>query len=258
MIGTLKIENFKSVRKLELPCKRINVFIGEPNTGKSNILESIGLLSFLGHGGSLRDFVRMRNADDLFYQHDVSHPIKVQADNLLIRLDYMGIRKMYSPLDITTYRNGEVLDFLYPDEYFSVDVEKYYKSRHHFSRFKFYRFRSREIFPSTRTDYLVPPDGENLLFVLRTHKKLRDLVENLLAEFGLKLAFRFKEERIEIIQEIKKHVVVALPYEVISETLQRTIFHLAAVLTNEDSVIAFEEPEAHAFPYYTRSTSPNA
>ena len=48
MIETLEITNFKSVKHLKLPCKRFNVFIGEPNTGKSNILEALGLLSFVG------------------------------------------------------------------------------------------------------------------------------------------------------------------------------------------------------------------
>ncbi|RKY40336.1 MAG: hypothetical protein DRP81_09515 [Candidatus Omnitrophota bacterium] len=30
------------------------------------------------------------------------------------------------------------------------------------------------------------------------------------------------------------------------------MFYLAAIETNKDSVIVFEEPEAHAFPYYTK------
>ena len=38
----------------------------------------------------------------------------------------------------------------------------------------------------------------------------------------------------------------------VSDTLQRLIFHLAAIETNKDSIIIFEEPEAHAFPYYTK------
>ena len=46
MIKNLEIENFKSIKHLKLDCKRINLFIGEPNTGKSNILESFGILSF--------------------------------------------------------------------------------------------------------------------------------------------------------------------------------------------------------------------
>ena len=31
MIAKLSIANFKSIRQLDLDCKRINLFIGEPN-----------------------------------------------------------------------------------------------------------------------------------------------------------------------------------------------------------------------------------
>ena len=41
--------------------------IGEPNTGKSNILEALGFLSYCAHGGELRDFVRLEKTQDLFY-----------------------------------------------------------------------------------------------------------------------------------------------------------------------------------------------
>ncbi len=37
MIETLEIHNFKSIKDLTLPCKRFNVFVGEPNTGKSKV-----------------------------------------------------------------------------------------------------------------------------------------------------------------------------------------------------------------------------
>jgi hypothetical protein len=45
MIKTLEIKNFKSIKHLKLDCKRVNVFIGKPNTGKSNLLESVGIFS---------------------------------------------------------------------------------------------------------------------------------------------------------------------------------------------------------------------
>lgn len=32
----------------------------------------------------------------------------------------------------------------------------------------------------------------------------------------------------------------------------RIIFYLAAISTNKNSILVFEEPEAHAFPYYTK------
>ncbi len=41
MIEKLAIKNFKSIKELDIDCRRINLFIGEPNTGKSNILEAL-------------------------------------------------------------------------------------------------------------------------------------------------------------------------------------------------------------------------
>jgi len=61
VIGSLEIENSKSIKHSKLDCRRINVFIGKPNTGvESNIIRKLGLLSFgrYGFGFSLRDFVR--------------------------------------------------------------------------------------------------------------------------------------------------------------------------------------------------------
>jgi len=47
-------------------------------------------------------------------------------------------------------------------------------------------------------------------------------------------------------------MIVIIPYSLTSEALQRLIFHLIAVEPNKDSVIVFEEPEGHAFPYYVK------
>ena len=67
MITTFDIKGFKSVKAIHLDCKRINLFIGEPNTGKSNILEALGFLSFCGRGGNLHDYVRFDTVQHLFY-----------------------------------------------------------------------------------------------------------------------------------------------------------------------------------------------
>lgn len=42
MLSMIEIENFKSIEKLTLNPGRVNVFIGENGSGKSNILEAIG------------------------------------------------------------------------------------------------------------------------------------------------------------------------------------------------------------------------
>ena len=45
MIKDLKISNFKSIKNLEIEAKRINLFIGAPNVGKSNVLEALSLFN---------------------------------------------------------------------------------------------------------------------------------------------------------------------------------------------------------------------
>ena len=50
MIRTLKIERFKSLVKLELELGRVNVFIGANGSGKSNLLEAVGILGAAAFG----------------------------------------------------------------------------------------------------------------------------------------------------------------------------------------------------------------
>ena len=49
MIGSVRIQNFKSIRDLEFETKRVNLFIGEPNTGKSNVIEALAFLSLISN-----------------------------------------------------------------------------------------------------------------------------------------------------------------------------------------------------------------
>ena len=43
-ITTLRIQNFKSIKDVEMKPRRVNIIIGEPNVGKSNVLEELSLL----------------------------------------------------------------------------------------------------------------------------------------------------------------------------------------------------------------------
>ena len=64
----VEIKNFKSIKDLRLDCKRINVFIGKPNVGKSNILEALGLLGaehYYGFDPTLRQFCKAMKRDSI-------------------------------------------------------------------------------------------------------------------------------------------------------------------------------------------------
>ena len=43
-IKFLRIQNFKSIKDVTLHPRRVNLIIGEPNVGKSNLLEAMSLL----------------------------------------------------------------------------------------------------------------------------------------------------------------------------------------------------------------------
>lgn len=87
MLKNLEVENFKSIKHLNLECKRINLFIGEPNTGKSNILESLGLLSHLYYG-DLEKFVRFESMSNLFHDENLEDKIAIKFDENLVEVKF--------------------------------------------------------------------------------------------------------------------------------------------------------------------------
>ncbi|MEM6317958.1 MAG: AAA family ATPase [Bacteroidota bacterium] len=52
------------------------------------------------------------------------------------------------------------------------------------------------------------------------------------------------------VQKREDNIVYPISYNLIADTLQRIIFHYAAIESNKDSILLFEEPESHAFPPY--------
>jgi recombinational DNA repair ATPase RecF len=75
---------------LRLDCKRINIFVGEPNTGKSNILEALGLFSYGGYYSydNSKDFVRFERTSNLFYDENLHEEGEVESDNTVLKLRF--------------------------------------------------------------------------------------------------------------------------------------------------------------------------
>lgn len=87
--------------------------------------------------------------------------------------------------------------------------------------------------------------------ILFTNKELRKSIAAIFSEFNLRMVLKPQEYKIEVQKEIDA-VVVAYPYSLVSDTLQRVVFHFVAIETNKDAILIFEEPDAYAFPYYTK------
>jgi AAA15 family ATPase/GTPase len=72
MIEQLDIKNFKSIKDLNFPCKKLNIFIGEPNSGKSNIIEALSLQSQSALDQYLnKEMFRYNSIGDMFYDFNI-------------------------------------------------------------------------------------------------------------------------------------------------------------------------------------------
>lgn len=247
MIETLEAKKFKSLKHLKLNCKRINVFIGEPNTGKSNILETLGIFSYgcygIGYSIPLNDFVRFEMMSNLFYDEDLDNNVEIKFDDKILEIKFEKER----------FR-GECTEDGKPS--FHFDYENTGRGSSGFpgrylSPFKFYRFAVKRDFPVKEPAFLLPPSGGNLFAVLRAHKETKSLASQVFSPFGLKLVFKPQENKIELLKQYED-IFISYPYSLASDTLQRLVFYLVAIESNKDSILAFEEPESHAFPYYTK------
>ncbi len=274
-LTTLRIQNFKSLKDVELRPRRVNLLIGKPNAGKSNLLEAISLLGGVAYGQGLADFMRFENVRNLFYDDAVTER------KILIESNLGGAMLTYEPGNITlAYLNNDAIakqqDYAvsqqeapwpetrrlgYLDGFPGSLVTQLDAAGNYISEFKGdatkepikkYAFKTdkQNKYLAVNSPFLWPPYGENLIDVLQQHRKLRREVADFFAENGLQLVFRTAENKLEI-QKVVDGSSYTYPYLAIADTLQRIIFYLSAIESNANSVLLFEEPEAHTFPLYT-------
>jgi AAA15 family ATPase/GTPase len=260
MINNLEIKNFKSIKHLKIDCKRVNIFIGEPNTGKSNILETIGLFSWMAYykyHNNLREFVRSECIDDLFYGRDLNNTIQVVADRKILEIRFIHHYSYYEGkcfIEREDKKQKEIIvEFSCNNDFSSMSFNpKIDELLSYLYPFKFYRFITMKNFQTQDSNFLCPPFGTNLLQILKTNGELYKLISELFDNYKLK-PFAKNENEIRILEKDSEDINIRhYPYFLTSDTLQRLIFQLTAMEANKDSIITFEEPEAHSFPYYTK------
>jgi len=103
---------------------------------------------------------------------------------------------------------------------------------------------------------LTPPYGENLIDVISRNTNLLEFktwLKKELSKYGLEYVLDKTTGSIKVQRRIENEEVMQLPFSSIADTLQRIIFYKTAIASNTDSILLFEEPEAHAFPPYIRT-----
>lgn len=250
MVKRVEIKNFKSLKNLKLNPKRVNIFIGPPNSGKSNILEGIGLPSIfsLEKAQNLKSLIRFQNAYELFFDQNVSSKVEIGLDKIHYTIDSNNSSyslKVQSGKKIAGVESG--VGFAGNGNIFRSDDILSMPSLD----VNFYKFAARESFTSSVPGRLLSPDGPNLPAVIITNKELRNFVSELLKDFQIQLNVRQTENTIELMKQTED-ITISYPYLSLSDTLQRIIFYYAAMVSNRGAVLLFEEPESNSFPYYTK------
>jgi AAA15 family ATPase/GTPase len=241
MIGPIHIRNYKSIREVRFEAKRVNLFIGEPNTGKSNIIESLALLSDVRFDcKTFCEIFRFRTIADLFYDQQVESGLYIDAGERSCSFKFEKGRFEF------TYRfKDDPVRTVYMDQ------------RAQFSNWvaapegvRFYRFKEQGQLNYPEYGSLLPPFGQNLVSILYTNKDLRRRVSDLFRSRDFRLEIKPVEMQLMLAKSVDDELY-SFPYESISETWRRIVFFMAVLETNQNSTILFDEPEANTFPFYT-------
>lgn len=249
-IKNLEIKNFKSIKHLALDCKRVNVFIGKPNVGKSNILEALGLFSSEFFAENLGDLIRMKKIDDLFFDFFLSDKISIKLNNKLhLTLSLKNERSDLAAFLLTIYEDNTLIESI---PLIREGLIKWKESNYIKNVFtKYYRFSAFEPKDAKLKGYLCPPFGENLFEIVTNYPEIRSRIVAMLKEQNLEFVSLINERDFKLQKNIDGFVT-QYPYSSIADTFQRFIFYLAAIESNSNSVLVFEEPEVHSFPPYVK------
>ncbi|UCF17261.1 MAG: AAA family ATPase [Phycisphaerales bacterium] len=247
MITKLSVSNFKSVRQLDIKCKKVNLFIGEPNTGKSNILEALALMSWCARPDqNLNNYVRFQAVQNFFYDQLLDHEIHMSLSLSSGRPDAsLYVRFADDRFELRSGPTSAVRG--------TLDYKGRFSGGKHpqTGDIKFFRFKNLSRYADPIPGALNPPDGENLFSVVFGSESLREIVKEFFRKYGLRLVLRPQEKVFEL-QKQADDLVFGFPYVLTSDTLRRIIFYTVAIASNKESVLVFEEPESNAFPYYTK------
>jgi len=246
MIENLTIKRFKSIRELSIPCRKVNLFIGAPDTGKTNILEALHFLSRLGWGLPLDHSLRLSQElgfDTLFYRQFFDHPIEISTRTFSLNAQLRG----QASLDVEVHPFGQVSGLGFGSPSWTC---------HELDHIRFYSYASSELWTYATAskkshEIITPPHGLNLMYISRHNEKVYEFLKETIATAGRKLRFDQNTKKFRI-SEVREDDIFDYNLEVLSDSLRRFFFYGSILMTSKNATLVLDEPDVYAFPPYPK------
>jgi len=249
-LSNLTIQRFKSIRDLSLPCRKVNVFIGAPDTGKSNILEALQFASCLGWnleiGTSLR-LNRQLGFQPLFHRQFFNEPVVValDRDSVSATIESDGLTLLYQSPGMGSKGLRRTIGFPGQLQFDSLSGVRHYA----YESSAVWSYRTEGLRDATTTIH--PPNGPNLLYIARHDQRVYDFLKETVSDIHWKLRFDNTQKQFYL-SEVRKDDIFDYNLELLSDSLKRLIFYGAVLLTSDSAVLVMDEPDVYAFPPYPK------
>ena len=218
-IKNVEIRNFKSIKNIEFSAKKVNVFIGNANTGKSNILKAI-------------DFTVSDKVDFeyTFYNQDFENTIHIKLINSEGK-EFTYEASGNGEIDIKFDTEIHNLVYEFPAKY-REEKQKAVKNAIKEFSIKLYQY-----------------SYDVLVKMLVGNPNLVKIINNILEEQNLKLYLimnKYSDNHfVEVLKEISDGAYIHFRYYHLSENLSKFIFYLCVIRNNSNSILLLDDINLH-------------
>lgn len=185
--------------------------------------------------------MRIENTADLFHNGVSAAPVEVSADDNSLSVS----RNINNGLSVDISVQNVVSKYSFS----SLLTLSTKKEPALLPRILAYFFPRQFVAESSNIGFLLPPSGANLMETVASIPELKSGLAELFHGYGLKMMFDAGSQEIKAMRENGLDMFL-VPFSSLADSLQRLIFYKAAIESNRNKVICFEEPEAHTFPPY--------